>query len=129
LLVISGASNATGVADVILSRCSALATSKVKGKIAKLFLKGKAKFKKSAAFKVLPALPPPADAAPAVLQAPAVLPPLPPPADAPADTPDMKGMMVRCIDEVVGRSVCGQVLEILSNTESSALGRVQVPGS
>ena len=95
------------------------ATSKVKGKIAKSFLKGKAKIKMLAAGK----------APTAVLPAPAVLPPLPPPADAPSDLENMKGMMVRCIDEAVGRSVCGQVLEILSNTESSVLARVQVPGS
>ena len=63
----------------------------------------------------------------AVLPAPAVLPPLPPPADAPADIANMKGMMVRCIDEAVGRSVCGQVLEVLSNTDCSGLARAQVP--
>ena len=78
------------------------ATSEVKGKIAKSFLKGKAKIKLLAAGKAV-MLP---------LPAPAVLPPLPPPPDAPADIADMKGLMVRCIDEAVGRSVCGQVLEI-----------------
>ncbi len=58
----------------------------------------------------------------------ATLPPLPPPeSPAPGDEcPIMKGMMVRCIDESLGRSVCGQVLEILSNTLTTVFGRVQM---
>ncbi len=113
--------------------CCAFQQSKVKSKIIKKFIqtmkisraKGRKSVAKDAAGEV------DASAANEIDASGELLPPLPPPASpAPADDcPSMKGMMVRCIDEGLGRSVCGQVLEILSNTHTTVFGRVQMQGS